>query len=529
MIFSRQGYLKGVVMTIALLASFVAFGQAEQSSKTNILFCIADDATWKHMSAYGCSWVNTPNFDKIAEQGLLFTNAYTPNAKCAPSRACVLTGRNSWQLEEAGNHLAHFPLKYKSFAEALGDVGYKVGYTGKGWAPGSARFADGSHRNLLVKAYNKHRLKAPTNEISAKDYAANFKEFIGELKGDEPFCFWFGAHEPHRKYAYRSGIELGGKKLAQINSVFSYWPNCDSIKTDMLDYAFELEYFDKQLGKILSLLEETGRMDNTLIVVTADNGMPFPRVKGQNYEHSNHLPLAIKWNDGIEKPGRKIDDYVSFIDFAATFLDVAGLSVKESGMQPVEGKSLKPIFDSNLEGVVTDNRSYLLLGKERHDVGRPMNQGYPVRAILKDGYLYLRNYKMDRWPAGNPETGYTNTDGSPTKSYILNQRRMGVVTTYWQMNFGRRGKEELYNVEHDEDCVNNLANIAAFAKLKQELKLLMDSELRKQKDPRMFNKGYLFDQYLPTKGAHFYEKYFAGEKVHFGWIRKTDFESSPLD
>ena len=95
--------------------------------RPNILFCIADDASYPHMGAYGCDWVKTPGFDSVAKQGVLFTRGYTPNAKCAPSRACILTGRNSWQLEEAANHWCDFPAKFKSYSEALLDSGYFTG------------------------------------------------------------------------------------------------------------------------------------------------------------------------------------------------------------------------------------------------------------------------------------------------------------------------------------------------------------------------------------------------------------------
>jgi arylsulfatase A-like enzyme len=523
--------MKNVSWWMLMCAMFVfASCQSKANDETppNILFCIADDATWEHMSAYGCQWVQTPSFDRVAAEGLLFTNAYTPNAKCAPSRATILTGRNSWQLEEAGNHLAYFPSKFKTYAEALHEAGYKVGYTGKGWAPGDAGQKDGKKRDLLVKAYNKLKKKAPTKAISSTDYVANFEMFLNERQQGEPFCFWYGGHEPHRKYEYGSGIRLGNKNLAQIDSVFSYWPDSDTVRTDMLDYAFELEYFDQQLGKMLHVLKEAGELDNTLVVVTSDNGMPFPRVKGQKYEHSNHLPLAIMWKDGIRKPGRVVDDYVSFIDFAATFLDVAGYSDSELGLEPIEGISLRYAFESTKTKQIDPKRNYVLIGKERHDVGRPNNWGYPVRGIVKEGYLYLHNYKTDRWPAGNPETGYTNTDGSPTKTLILNNRRTGKDTLLWQLNFGRRVEEELYCIAEDEDCMNNLAKDPNFAKLKAGLKELMESELRRQNDPRILGKGEVFDEYEPTNGSHFYEKYFAGEKVHFGWIKETDFEKEVI-
>src|SRR5690606_40014593 len=102
------------------------------------------------------------------------------------------------------------------------------------------------------------------------------------------------------------------------------------------------------------------------------------------------------------------------------------------GMQPVTGKSLLEIFAAEKEGQVVASRNSVLVGKERHDVGRPDDQGYPVRGIFKEDYLYLRNYEPDRWPKGNPETGYLNCDGSPTKTYILDTRRKKGITEYWQ-------------------------------------------------------------------------------------------------
>jgi N-sulfoglucosamine sulfohydrolase len=303
--------------------------------------------------------------------------------------------------------------------------------------------------------------------------------------------------------------------------VFAYWPDVDSVKNDLLDYAYELEYFDTQLGKMLKILEEQGELENTIVVVTSDNGMPFPRIKGQQYEHSHHLPLAIMWPQGIKNPGRKVSDYVSFTDFAPTFFDIAGFSAQKFGMWPMEGKSLRPVFSENSK---SKNREFVLLGKERHDVGRPHDWGYPIRGIVQGDFLYLKNFKPDRWPAGNPETGYTNTDGSPTKSFILNLRRNKVDTILWQMNFGKRPEEELYKITEDENCIVNLANVGEYQKVKKRLSRRMQSELKKQGDPRILGKGDIFDKYPAYQQAGFYESYMKGEKVNSGWINKTDFE-----
>jgi N-sulfoglucosamine sulfohydrolase len=180
---------------IILLLSILIFGcseQKEQAMPPNILFAIADDASYPHMGAYGTDWVKTPAFDKVADQGILFTNCYTPNAKCAPSRACILTGRNSWQLEEAANHVPFFPAKFRTYAEALSENGYHVGYTAKGWAPGIANDADGNPRQLTGKPYNEFKTTPPAKFISNNDYTANFEAFLKDKDPAQRFCFWYG-------------------------------------------------------------------------------------------------------------------------------------------------------------------------------------------------------------------------------------------------------------------------------------------------------------------------------------------------
>ncbi len=358
----NQNYKTGSLLFLAAIAGSCT-NEKEQSSdsRPNILICIADDASYPHMSAYGCSWVNTPGFDEVAQQGLLFTNAYTPNAKSAPSRSALLTGRNSWQLEEAANHWCFFPEKYKTYPEALKENGYFTGYTAKGWAPGVAGEIDGERRRLTGTPFNKKTTTPPADYISGNDYSANFIDFLDSKPVDKPFCFWYGGTEPHRAYEYGAGILKGGKKLSDIDRVFPFWPDTDTIRTDMLDYAYEIEYFDLHLQRMLKTLEEKGELDNTIILVTADNGMPFPRIKGMEYEYSNHLPLAIMWKDGIRNPGRTIDDFVSFIDFAPTFLELAGIDEEESKMQAITGRSLREIFTSKKSGKVIKERDHVLI------------------------------------------------------------------------------------------------------------------------------------------------------------------------
>jgi len=530
----RPVYLTALILLSPWVFSKCNRAAKESSSKErpNILIAMGDDISFPHMGAYSTSWVKTPGFDRVAQNGILFNNAYTPNAKSSPSRACFLTGRNSWQLEEACNHIPFFPQKFKTFMESLDEHGYYTGHTAKGWAPGVALDSTGKPRQLTGKAFNSKKIVPPAKGIANIDYAGNFEDFLNSRTENKPFCFWYGSNEPHRDYEYGSGINKGGKQLSDINNVPGFWPDNEIVRNDILDYAFEIEHFDNHLVKMLETLEKRGELENTIVIVTADNGMPFPRVKGQAYEFSNHMPLAIMWGKRIKNPGRIIYDFISFIDFAPTLLEVSGIKQSEAGMQPIEGVSFTDIFYTSKKGYVSKDRDHVLIGKERHDVGRPDDVGFPIRGIIKDGFLYIKNYRPERWPAGNPETGYLNVDGSPTKTLILNMKRAGTDFEYWKLSFGMRKDEELYDIGKDPECMKNLAADAGYNALKRRLNEQLYLELLGQDDPRMYGNGDIFDKYPYAQEAtkDFYNRYIKGEisRNAAGWVDSTDFETEEL-
>jgi N-sulfoglucosamine sulfohydrolase len=529
--FKSKSFLLVGLMAISLIYG-MSCRSKQQKERPNILFCIMDDAS-PHMGAYGYKWSKTPNFDRLAAEGLLFTNAYTPNAKCAPSRANILTGRNSWQLEEAGNHVANFPAKFKTFPEALRENGYLTARTGKGYAPGNPGKIDGDRRQLIGFPVKRHQIEPWTSGMSNTDYSSEFEFFLENKEEDKPWFFWYGAHEPHRKYEYGSG-QASGKKLEDLDRVPGFWPDTDTVRNDMLDYALEIEYADWHLGQMIESLEKRGLMENTIIVMTSDHGMPFPRSKAQEYEYSNKVPLAIRWPEGIKNPGRTVRDMVSFIDFSPSFLELAGIPFGKSQMHSSPGKSLTDIFFSEKEGQVNPDRDVVLIGRERHDYGRPNNQGFPIRGIVSDDYLYLYNYDTTLWPAGNPEVGYLDCDASPTKTQILKMRRAGEDEYYWQLSFGKRSSnEEFFNVTNDPDCINNLAQEMSLNELKSSMKARMEKMLKEQEDPRMFGNGDIFNQYgfYNEKGWNYYERFMKGEFTikDTPWVSPTDAESGPLD
>ncbi len=498
----------------------------------NILFAIADD--WGcHAGAYGTPWVKTPAVDRVAREGLLFKQAYTPKAKCAPSRACILTGRNPWQLKEAANHLCFFPPEFRSWMEVLAENGWTTGHTVKGWGPGVAKDVNGKLRELTGPAFNGKTAPSLTSGIGKADYAANFSTFLKQADGkpQQPWCFWFGCIEPHRDYEYGSGVAKGGKQLTDIPAVPGYWPDNDTTRNDMLDYSLEVEHFDSHLGRMLAELEKRGELERTLVIVTSDHGWPFPRCKGNVYEDANHVPLAVRFPRGIRQPGRKVDEFVSFVDIAPTILDYAGLGGGEKpvSFQPVAGQSWRQIFEETSAVPKKSGRDFVLLGKERTDIGRPQDAGFPTRGIRKGTWLYVKNYATDRWPAGNPETGYLDCDAGATKTFLLEKHRTNAADPFWKLCFGKRPAEELYDLAADPHAVKNLADssVAEHVQAKKELAAAMEKQLIVEEDPRVLGKGEVFDAYPhANKGNQgYYEKFMAGKADKAQWVSPTDYET----
>lgn len=145
----------------------------------------------------------------------------------------------------------------------------------------------------------------------------------------------------------------------------------------------------------------------------------------------------------------------------------------------------------------------MIIAKERHDIGRPNDAGYPVRAIRTKKWLYIRNYHPDVWPAGMPETGYRDVDDSPTKAFLLSR-----FDDYYKLNFGKRPIEELYDITVDPDCINNLArNVDHFLTMRG-LRDRMEKTLREEGDPRFNGRADFFDtiQYTGPRN-HAYENW----------------------
>ncbi|MEX2336382.1 MAG: sulfatase [Fulvivirga sp.] len=478
---------------------------SKETNRPNILFIISDDQSYPHASVYGEKWVKTPAFDRVAREGILFKNAFSPSPGCSPSRAAILTGLNDWQIEDAGTHASEFPVDYTVFPDILEEVGYKVGYTQKGWGPGNWEIS-GRTRNPAGKAYNDKKLDPPTTGMSTNDYAGNFDDFLSDRQEDEPFYFWYGASEPHRVFEKGSGLKAG-KDLDEVN-VPGFLPDSPEIRGDLLDYALEIEWFDQHIATMLKKLEEMGELENTIIVITSDNGMSFPAAKANAYEYGTHVPLAIRWGDSI-KGGKVAEDLVSLIDLAPTFLEAAtGEGFAEISKEyPMEGKSfMNLILDK--EGKTNSERKAVFASRERHSSSRWNNLSYPQRSIRTEDFLYIRNFKPERWPAGAPQKyesdgslgpehgAYHDIDACPSFDFILENRDDPSFRSFFELAVNKRPSEELFDIKNDPYCLVNLAENENFREELLKQRAALGSYLMETNDPRVIGNGDVYETYV---------------------------------
>lgn len=475
----------------------VCVATTSQAGRPNILLVVADDASRGSFGTYGSSYISTPNFDKLAASGVRFTNAYCCNPRCSPSRSCLLTGRYSWQLQEACNHSPFLTDRWKFFPSIFEDKGYFVGYTGKGWGPGVYQGQDTGRSeytstNPAGQCFSTRHLKPPFTGISTTDYAANFEDFLTQKPTDVPFCFWLGTREPHRRYEAGSGRQVYGD-LGKI-PVPAFLPDNEIVRGDLADYAVEVQWFDEQLGRALAILEQQGFAEQTIVLVTSDNGMPFPRGKGNCYDEATAVPLVVRWPRAI-KGDRSVTDFVSFPDFAPTLLELAGLPVPEQ----MTGQSFTTQLLAKASGRIDPDRDSTLVGRERHDVGTTDGPqrcvSYPVRGIRSDKFLYLRNLQPHRWPSGDPSYDLLGCDECPSKSELIKMPWQTSADSLAKLSFQKRPSEELYDLVADPDCLDNLAMLAEMQETKTELRLRMETQLIEQGDPRTVSDGKIFDDY----------------------------------
>ncbi len=512
------------VALLAFCGQFMCSSAHAANERWNILFIFADD--WgRYASCYrgldGRATLNdvikTPNVDKVAKEGVLFRNCFVNAPSCTPCRSSLLSGRYFFQCARGAILSgAVWDPNIPSFPLMLMDSGYQIGKSYKVWSPGTPvdapiggqkyayekeGIAPQHFSNHAMPMINKQGMTvAEAREKILAQVRGNFDDFLADRKPGKPWLYFFGPTTTHRFWRKGSGKILWGIDPDSLKGKMpAFLPDVPEVREDVADYLGECEAVDAYVGVLMKRLEEIGEMDKTIIVISGDHGMPgVPSGKCNLYDHGVEVALIIK-GPGI-KAGRIVDDIVRLPDLAPTFMEIGGIKPDPN----LYGKSLLPMLQSGKSGQVEPDRTWAITGRERHvDRAREGNLPYPMRALRTKDFLYIRNFAPDRWPMGGPgavtETSEpsqreleTNTfvafadmDGSPTKAWLVHHRHDEEGKDTYNLAFGKRPGEELYDLSKDPDMMNNVAGNANYAKVKERMSSDLMAKLKAAHDPRV--------------------------------------------
>ncbi|WP_157679340.1 sulfatase family protein [Methylovulum psychrotolerans] len=491
------------------------------AKRLNIVIIVGDDWGGPYASAYTGIYgrnlpsnvVKTPNVDRIAQNGVLFKNAYVNAPSCTPSRSSIFTGRYFFNTGGGAVLGGTWDFTIPSFPLLLLDAGYHIGLTSKGWSPGTPRNAPfggtahyyqyfGTSVSSFSKSVTKWTAKGMPFEKAKQtmldQVRGNFEAFLADRKPDQPFFYWFGPTNTHRTWVKGSGKALWGIEPDSLKDQLPvYLPNNPEVREDMADYLGEIQALDAYIGVLLKKLEEIGELDNTIIVATGDNGPGgFPRGKWNLYDFGVATPLVVWYPHSTG--GRVVTDFTTLMDLAPTFLEVAGVAIPPK----TDGRSLLNILTSPLSGQVDPQRTFAITGEERHNAkARDDSLPYPARALRTARYLYIRNFAPDRWPMGCPYVAahvpyvfHDIGEPSPTYDWIITNRSIPSAADYFTWAFAKRPAEELYDAHKDPGQINNVADDPMYADIKKSLAEKLLAELKKAGDPRVIGDGGTFDR-----------------------------------
>lgn len=524
--------MKKLFVALLFFMATVSVVNAEEK-RPNVLFAFADD--WgKYASCYaqvdGPNSINTvfetPTIDAIAGKGTLFKHAFVTAPSCTPCRSSILSGQYFYRTGRGAIlQGAIWDLNIPTYPLLLQDAGYHIGQTYKVWSPGSPADApyggkatafesaggkfNGFSQQVYQMVAKQAKSSAEAKQVLLNEVKQNVQAFLDVRPDDAPFCYWWGPTNVHRKWIKGSGKKLWGINPDDLQGKLpAFLPDVPEIRQDFADYLGEARAFDAGLAAVLEVLQQTGELDNTMIVISGDHGAPgFPRGKCNLYDFGTQVPLIVSM-PGQSAP-RVVDDFVNLMDLAPTFLEVGGLEPPEV----MTGKSLVPVLNSKKEGLVDLSRSWVVTGRERHVAKvRDGFLPYPQRAIRTKDYLYIINFKADRWPMGAPMAVtqdsapstdqlenntficFGDLDASPTKAWLIENRFKSQWQQHYDWAFGKRPPEELYVLADDPDQVHNVARKMKYAEVKARLKSQLMQELTSTGDPRVTGDGSTFDK-----------------------------------
>jgi len=536
----RKFWLSSALMMLVTITNMVFAESPARPGSTdqrpNIFFFFADD--WgRYASTYSefapNTVFNTPAFDSVAQDGIKFQRAYVMSPSCTPCRSALLSGQYFYRTGRASILApAVWDGSIPSYPLLLEEAGYFIGHTYKVWSPGSPVDAPhGAQRTRYNRAggrFNQFsqnvtemvsagRNREAAKEVLYREGLDNFQQFLEARPEGQPFCYWFGPTNTHRKW-----IKGSGKKLWDLDpddlkgKLPPFLPDVPEIREDFCDYLGETLALDAMLGRFIQKLREIGELENTVLVVSGDHGIPgFTRGKSHLYDFGTNVSLFVRVGadvkiDGYEAMkdafrGRTIEDFVNLMDLAPTFCELGGVTPPDC----MTGRSLLPLFFSDKSGQIDPSRDYVVTGRERHHPqAREGMLPYPHRAFRTKDFLYIRNFCPERTPSGDAyhlknevmptqeelendhAITFPDMDCGPTKAWLV----QNLLNPQWKQHmnwaFGLRPAEEFYDLNADPFCLVNVAENESYAVKKKEHADRLMEILRNTNDPRVIGDNF---------------------------------------
>jgi N-sulfoglucosamine sulfohydrolase len=404
--------------------------------RPNLLVFIADDVSWNDLGCYGNPAARTPHIDRLAANGLRFDEAILTASSCSPSRASIMTGRYPHNTGDASELHRPWAARLPTFPAALREHGYYTAQAGK-FHMDQERRDDGT--KLLDHAFD--RIEPVTKLPGNSGGHGRWLEVTRDRPRDQPFFFWFAAIDAHRGWDGDAEWQpelFGPKHDPDGVMVPPFLADNAATRADLASYYNEITRFDYFVGQVIAELTRQGVLENTLVVVMADNGRPFPRAKTRLHDSGMKTPFVVHWPAGIRDSGQSRHGLISAIDLAPTFLSLAGVPIPAT-FQGVD-----------ITAEIRDGhpvRKYAFSEHNWHDYEA---HGRSVRTA--DGWLYIRNARPERaW------LGPADAVSSPSHQALVERREETGLTLAQEDTFREpRPREELYYSPADPRQIKNL-------------------------------------------------------------------------
>ncbi len=439
-------------LLLLILLSVIVRVHAED--RPNFVIFIADDVSWNDLGCYGNPAARTPNIDRLAGDGLISNNAYLTASSCSPSRASIMTGRYPHNNGEASELHRPWAAHLPTFPELLRANGYHTAQAGK-FHMDQIRQDDGTRKLDAAFDRAEKQTKVPGNSGGHGNWVTVTKE----RPRDKPFFFWFAAIDAHRGWDADDEWDApayGPKHRPENVIVPPFMADTPETRADLASYYNEVTRFDHFVGRVIAELRQQDALENTVVIVMADNGRPFPRAKTRLHDSGMKTPFIVHWPARITTAGAVRDALVSVIDIAPTILELAGVAVAET----MQGVDMLPVITSD-----SPVRKYAFSEHNWHDyeaLGRSVRNA--------SGWIYIRNARPEKaW------LGPADSVSSPSHQALQKLPADGTLSpAQADVLLEPRPAEELYFTPDDPNQLDNRVDDSSNADVLSELRHVMD-------------------------------------------------------